>query len=35
MKLTAMNCPNCGAGYDPAKMRCQYCGSVIIISNEN
>ena len=34
MKLTALNCPNCNAPYNPAHMRCEYCGSVIIMSQE-
>ena len=35
MKLNALNCPNCGAAYNPTNLRCEYCGAVIIISNEN
>jgi DNA-directed RNA polymerase subunit RPC12/RpoP len=35
MALKALNCPNCGGTYNPAKYRCEYCGSYIIISNEN
>lgn len=34
MVLNALNCPNCGAAYNPAKYRCEYCGSYIIMSNE-
>ena len=32
MKLTAMNCPNCGAGYDPSQYRCPYCGGLAEIA---
>lgn len=35
MELTALNCPNCGAAYNPAHLRCEYCGAVIIMSKEN
>ena len=35
MNLKALNCPNCGGAYNPAHIRCEYCGSFIIMSNEN
>jgi ribosomal protein S27E len=35
LKLTTLNCPNCGATYNPAHLRCEYCGAVIIMSKEN
>ena len=35
MKLQALNCPNCGGAYNPVHIRCEYCGSFIIMSNEN
>ncbi|MCL1904320.1 MAG: hypothetical protein FWF94_07875 [Oscillospiraceae bacterium] len=34
MKTISLNCPNCGANYDPANQNCAYCGSYIIISNK-
>lgn len=27
-------CPNCGSPYNPAKFRCEYCGSFIVMSDE-
>lgn len=27
-------CPNCGSSYNPAKFRCEYCGSYVIMSDE-
>ena len=30
----SMNCPNCGAPYNPAKYECESCGSFIILSDE-
>ena len=35
MALKTLNCPNCGASYDPKQYRCDYCGSYVIMSNEN
>lgn len=35
MALNALNCPNCGGTYNPAKYQCEYCGSYIIMSNNN
>lgn len=35
MALKALNCPNCGGTYNPTKYRCEYCGSYIIMSNDN
>ncbi len=35
MALMAYQCPNCGAAYNPSKYTCEYCGSYIIMSNEN
>lgn len=35
MNIKALNCPNCGGTYNPSHIKCEYCGSVIIISNEN
>ena len=34
MKLSALNCPNCGGNYNPAHLKCEYCGSIIIMSTE-
>lgn len=34
MKIQAMKCPNCGAPLKPAKYRCEYCRSYVIVSNE-
>ncbi len=34
MFFSASNCPNCGANYNPANYKCEYCGSYIFISNE-
>ena len=31
----SMNCPNCGAPYNPAKYECESCGSFVIISDAN
>ena len=31
MKLKTFNCPNCGAGFDPSKHKCDYCGSFIFV----
>ena len=33
--LKSMNCPNCGAPYNPAKFECESCGSFVIISDAN
>ncbi|MST55775.1 hypothetical protein FYJ74_06985 [Pyramidobacter sp. SM-530-WT-4B] len=33
--LKTLNCPNCGGAYNPAKYRCDYCGSYVILSKEN
>lgn len=35
MNFNSFSCPNCGANYNPAKYKCEYCGSYIFISNEN
>ena len=35
MNLKTLSCPNCGANYNPAKYRCEYCGSYIFMSNDN
>lgn len=35
MNIRSLNCPNCGGTYNPAHIECEYCGSIIIISNEN
>lgn len=35
MNLKSLNCPNCGASYNPSKMQCEFCNSYIIMSNEN
>lgn len=35
MKIQALNCPNCGGVYNPVHIRCECCGSFIIMSNEN
>lgn len=32
--MKALNCPNCGGAYNPAKYRCEYCGSFVIFSDE-
>ena len=34
MIKTALNCPNCGAKYNPAKMRCEFCGSFVVFPKE-
>lgn len=33
--VRSINCPNCGAPYNPAKFECESCGSFVIMSNEN
>ena len=35
MALKSLNCPNCNGPYNPANIRCEYCGSIIIRSNDN
>lgn len=35
MAIKGLNCPNCGAGYNPAKLQCEFCGSIVIMSNAN
>lgn len=35
MALQTFNCPNCGGAYNPTKYKCEYCGSYVIMSNEN
>ncbi len=35
MKLSTLTCPNCGANYNPTKYQCDYCGSYIIMDNNN
>ena len=35
MKIKALNCPNCGAPFQPEQKNCAYCGSYIIVSEEN
>lgn len=35
MGLKTLNCPNCGAGFNPTKYRCEYCGSYVFMSDEN
>ena len=35
MKIEALNCPNCGAPFQPEQKNCAYCGSYIIVSEEN
>ena len=35
MGIHSYHCPNCGASYNPAQNRCEYCGSYIFQSNEN
>ena len=34
MIKTALNCPNCGAKYNPAKMHCEFCGSFVVFPKE-
>ena len=34
MAPKSFNCPNCGAPYNPTQLKCEYCDSFIIISNE-
>lgn len=29
-----MQCPNCGADYNPAKYKCEYCGSFVFMNEE-
>ena len=33
--MRGMNCPNCGAPYNPAKFVCESCGSFVIMSDAN
>ena len=35
MALKTFICPNCGGAYNPTKYKCEYCGSYVIMSNEN
>lgn len=35
MAIKALNCPNCGGVYNPAQFKCEFCGSFIIMTNEN
>lgn len=35
MNFKTFACPNCGANYDPANYKCEYCGSFIFMSNGN
>ena len=35
MTAKALNCPNCGGIYNPTKYQCEYCGSYVILSNDN
>lgn len=35
MKAITLNCPNCGAAVNPAGMRCEYCGSIVIAVRDN
>ena len=32
--MKTLTCPNCGAEYNPAKYKCDYCGSFVIMSDE-
>lgn len=32
MKLSSLNCPNCGAPHDPTKIKCKFCGSFLILT---
>ena len=32
MKLSSLNCPNCGASHNPAKTKCEFCGSFLILT---
>ena len=34
MKAKSLNCPNCGAGFNPEKHKCDYCGSYIFVEEE-
>ncbi|MBR0316880.1 MAG: hypothetical protein IJQ99_08445 [Synergistaceae bacterium] len=34
MKVTAFNCPNCGAAFNPEKHKCDYCGSFIFLEDD-
>ncbi|MBE6573272.1 MAG: SHOCT domain-containing protein [Ruminococcaceae bacterium] len=34
MGLVALECPNCGANYNPSKYQCEYCGSYIFQSKQ-
>lgn len=34
MKVKSFNCPNCGAGFNPEKHKCDYCGSYIFLEDE-
>ena len=33
--IRSINCPNCGAPYNPSKFVCESCGSYVIMSNAN
>ena len=33
--VRGINCPNCGAPYNPSKFVCESCGSYVIMSNAN
>ena len=32
--MKALNCPNCGGAYNPTKMRCEFCGNFIIMTDK-
>ncbi|MBQ4470589.1 MAG: SHOCT domain-containing protein [Synergistaceae bacterium] len=32
--MKTLECPNCGAEYNPAQYKCEYCGSFIIMTEE-
>ena len=33
--IRSMNCPNCGAPYNPAKYQCESCGSFVFMAQDN
>ena len=32
--MKSLNCPNCGGAYNPTKMRCEFCGSFVIMADK-
>ena len=33
--MKTLQCPNCGADYNPAQYKCEYCGSFIFMNEDS